>query len=123
MAPGSTVQIPVWYSGKHQTLLCNLKITMENFQGVVSAPMLTPAIHQSFQNGIEKLAKTGWCSRTGKRKDRRERLQGTAGKLLKTDVEIFGMIIFFRRVFAFHTGHNGTNKEELMNAARSLHDI
>ena len=98
------------------------KVTTENFQGIVSAPMLTPAIQQAFQNGIEKLAKQNSVQVLAKGKTDGNGLQGTA-VLLKTSAENYLQDnLLQEEVFGPSTlAITARTKEELINAARALH--
>src|SRR3989304_3137493 len=64
------------------------KAAAEQFQEVVSAPMLTPAIHQTFQNGIVRLTKQDGVQGLARGKAEGKGLQGTA-VLLKTSAGSF----------------------------------
>lgn len=98
------------------------KITVENFQAVASAPMLTPAIHQAFQLGIEKLAKQPGIKILSRGKVEGDGLQGGA-VLLQTSVQKYLKDEYLQEeIFGPSTlAVTANKKEELLEAARKLH--
>jgi len=64
------------------------KLAAANFQGVVAATMLTPRIHESFENGIEKLGKQEGVTLLAKGKTEEEGFWGV-GYLFQTNARNF----------------------------------
>jgi 2,5-dioxopentanoate dehydrogenase len=97
------------------------KVAAAQFRAVVSAPMLTRAIHQSFQQGIEKLTKQLGIHVLARGKSERDGLHGNA-VLLKTDVGVFLEDTHLEEeVFGPSTlAVTAKSRTELLQAARHL---